>query len=78
MASQSEKLNTFKVMSEYLNTNVYVRLKGGLEIKGVLKSFDQHLNLILDNAEEVMEKGSRSLGTILVRGDSVVAISPAK
>jgi hypothetical protein len=25
-----------------------------------------------------MEKGSRSLGTILVRGDSVVAISPAK
>ena len=57
MASQAEKLNTFKVMSEYLNSNVYVRLKGGLEIKGVLKSFDQHLNLILDNAEEVMEKG---------------------
>jgi hypothetical protein len=35
MASQAEKLNTFKVMSEYLNSNVYVRLKGGLEIKGV-------------------------------------------
>ncbi|MGC9071427.1 MAG: LSm family protein [Acidilobus sp.] len=78
MASQAERVNTFKVMSEYLNNNVYVKLKGGLSIKGVLKSFDQHLNLILDNAEEVTDKGSRSLGTILVRGDSVVAISPAK
>ena len=78
MASQAEKVNTFKVMSEYLNNNVYVKLKGGLSVKGVLKSFDQHLNLVLDNAEEVTDKGSRTLGTILVRGDSVVAISPAK
>ncbi|MGC9210036.1 MAG: LSm family protein [Acidilobus sp.] len=78
MTAQAERVNTFKVMSEYLNNNVYVKLKGGLSIKGVLKSFDQHLNLILDNAEEVTDKGSRALGTILVRGDSVVAISPAK
>lgn len=78
MASQTERVNTFKVMGEYLNNNVYVRLKGGISVKGVLKSFDQHLNLVLDNAEEVTDSGSRALGTILVRGDSVVAISPAK
>ena len=78
MASQTERVNTFKVMGEYLNNNVYVRLKGGISVKGILKSFDQHLNLVLDNAEEVTDSGSRALGTILVRGDSVVAISPAK
>ncbi len=78
MASQTERVNTFRVMGEYLNDNVYVRLKGGVSVKGVLKSFDQHLNLVLDNAEEVTDSGSRALGTILVRGDSVVAISPAR
>lgn len=78
MANQAERTNTFKVMNEYLNANVYVKLKGGEGVKGVLKSFDQHLNLVLENAEELTEKGSRSLGTVLVRGDSIVAISPVK
>ncbi len=73
-----EKVSTFKVMNEYLNASVYVKLRGGESVKGVLKSFDQHLNLVLDDAEEISGKGSRSLGTILVRGDSVVAISPVK
>ena len=78
MATQGEKIDTFKVMNDYLNASVYVKLKGGEGIKGILKSFDQHLNLILDNAEEISEKGTRPLGLILVRGDSVVAISPVK
>jgi small nuclear ribonucleoprotein len=44
-------VDTFKILSEYLNTNVLVKLKGGRTVKGVLKSYDQHLNLILANAE---------------------------
>ena len=71
-------VDTFKILSEYLNTDVLVKLKGGRTVKGVLKSYDQHLNLILAEAEEISSKGSsRSLGLILVRGDNVVMISPA-
>jgi len=71
--------DTFRVLSEYLETQVLVKLKGGRTIKGVLKSYDQHLNLILANAEEVDSKtgNSRPLGLLMVRGDNVVLISPA-
>lgn len=69
--------DTFKMLAEYLDSNVLVKLKGGKLIKGTLKSYDQHLNLILADAEEFDEKEPRSLGTILVRGDNVVLISPA-
>ena len=71
-------VDTFKILSEYLNTNVLVKLKGGRTVKGILKSYDQHLNLILAQAEEISSKGnSKSLGLVLVRGDNVIMISPA-
>ncbi len=69
--------DTFKMLAEYLESNVLVRLKGGRMLKGTLKSYDQHLNLVLADAEELENGGSRPLGTILVRGDNVVLISPA-
>jgi len=55
---------------------VLVKLKGGREVRGILMSFDQHLNLVLDNAEEMRESKVRRLGLIIVRGDNVVFISP--
>jgi len=55
---------------------VLVKLKGGREVRGVLRSFDQHLNLVLDDAEELRESKTRKLGLIIVRGDNVVLISP--
>ena len=38
---------------------------------------DQHMNLVLNDAEE-LEKGEimRRLGTVLIRGDNIVYISP--
>lgn len=60
-----------------LNKQVLVKLKGGRELRGVLRSFDQHLNLLLEEAEEVKEGRSRKLGRVIVRGDNVVLISPA-
>lgn len=60
-----------------LDQVVLVKLKGGKKVRGVLKSFDMHLNLILANAEEISEAGSKRLGTLVVRGDNVVMISPS-
>ncbi|MEM2420573.1 MAG: LSM domain-containing protein [Acidilobaceae archaeon] len=54
-----------------------MKLKGGRGIKGVLKSFDQHLNLIIENAEEIEGESTRMLGLVLIRGDNVVLVSPA-
>ncbi len=69
---------TFDILGEYLETSVMVKLKSGKKLKGVLKSYDQHLNLILNETEEMNEERTRRLGMVLIRGDTVVVISPAK
>lgn len=69
---------THKVLAESIGNMVLVKLKGGKEVRGKLRSYDQHLNIVLEEAEEVREDGStRKLGTIVIRGDNVVLISPA-
>ncbi|RLE67729.1 MAG: RNA-binding protein [Thermoprotei archaeon] len=68
---------TSELLTKSLGTTVLVKLKGGREIRGVLQSFDQHLNLVLDEAEEMQESKVRKLGTVIVRGDNVILISPA-
>jgi len=57
------------VLNEALNSPVIVRLKGGREFRGELQGYDMHMNLVLDNAEELKEnEQSKKLGTIIVRG----------
>lgn len=58
---------------------VMVKLKNGEEITGVLKALDLHLNLWLDEAE-VIKNGENKLklGTLLVRGDTIVYASPVQ
>jgi len=66
-----------KVLDESINQIVLIKLKGGKTIRGNLLGFDQHMNLLIDSSEEVATEGnSKSLGTIVVRGDNVVMISP--
>jgi len=67
---------TAELLQKSLGSMVLVRLKGGREIRGILKSFDQHLNLVLMDAEEMKESKQRKLGTVIVRGDNVMIISP--
>lgn len=68
---------TTKILEESLGKVVLVRLKGGKSLRGKLKGFDQHLNLVLEETEDTtdMEKVKR-LGVIVVRGDNVIIISP--
>ena len=66
-----------KVLDESINKVVLIKLKGSKTIRGNLLGFDQHMNLLLDASEEIPTEGdSKGLGTIVVRGDNVVMISP--
>ena len=69
----------FDVLNKALNESVLIGLKGNREFRGTLASFDVHMNLVLENAEELAEGDvKRKLGTIFLRGDTVVFLSPAK
>gem|GEM_PF-132276 len=66
-----------KVLDESLGKTVLIKLKGGQVIRGTLQGFDQHMNLVLDSSESILEDGrTEKLGTIIVRGDNVVMVSP--
>ena len=66
-----------KVLDESLGRVVLIKLKGGKMLRGSLLGFDQHMNLLLEETEELLEEDkTNDLGTIVVRGDNVVIISP--
>lgn len=55
---------------------ILVKLKNGEEVTGVLKALDLHLNLWLDEADVQKNDSKVRVGTILVRGDTIVYASP--
>jgi len=45
---------------------------------GTLLAFDIHINIVLDNAKEIIDNESkRSVGLTFLRGDTIIFISPA-
>lgn len=66
-----------KILEENLGNNVLIKTKEGVIIRGKLKSFDQHLNVVLEEAEELTKEGTtRKLGVIVIRGDTIILVSP--
>ena len=66
-----------KVLDESIHQVVFIKLKGSKTSRGNLLGFDQHMNLLLDSSEEIHAEGeTKRLGSIVVRGDNVVMISP--
>jgi len=66
-----------KILEENLGNNVLIKTKEGVLIRGRLKSFDQHLNVVLEEAEELLKDGStRKLGVVIIRGDTIILVSP--
>jgi len=70
---------SLKILSKSLGCVVLVRLRGGKLLRGILQGYDQHMNLVLEQAEELSNDNSSSkrLGVIVIRGDNVMMISPA-
>jgi small nuclear ribonucleoprotein len=65
-----------RLLSENLGKLILVKLRGNKLLRGVLRSFDQHLNIVLEDAEEILENESRKLGVVVVRGENIIFMSP--
>ena len=72
-------------LGKYIDKGVRVKLSGGREVEGILKGFDQLLNLVLDETKEYLRDvddplritdETRKLGLIVTRGTSVMVVSP--
>jgi len=58
------------------NKRIIAELKNGKQYVGTLKSFDIHVNVVLEDAEErANNEIVRKLGVVFIRGDAIVLIS---
>ena len=73
MRKLADEIST--LMSNSKNKSILLRIRNNRTIKGKLLDFDVHMNLTLDDAEEVLEGKVEKLGKILLRGDNVLAVS---
>ncbi|GKZ16781.1 sm-like protein lsm7 [Aspergillus brasiliensis] len=69
-------------LNKYMDKEVRVKFNGGREVTGLLKGYDQLMNLVLDDVKESMRddegnENTRSLGLVVARGTIIVLISPA-
>ncbi len=69
----------FDFLNDAIGKTVLVMVKGQKEYRGTLKAFDVHMNLVLDQAEELVDdKVVRKLGLLVVRGDNILFVSPGQ
>lgn len=68
----------FDLLNDALGKDVLVELKGKLVFRGQLNAFDVHMNVVLENAEQ-LENGETKTkyGKIFLRGDNILLISPS-
>jgi small nuclear ribonucleoprotein len=66
------------VLGSSVEKRILVKTKLGEDIVGVLKAFDSHINIWLEESHIQQGEGEVSLGRVLIRGDNIVYISPGK
>jgi len=75
----AEQMRPLDALNKALGKRTIVELKNGRRYTGVLRAFDIHINIVLENAEEFVEgELQRKLGTVFIRGDTITIISPSE
>ena len=63
------------LMTNSKEKSVLLRMRNNKSIQGILKDFDIHMNLTLEDAEDKSDEKPIKLGKVLIRGDNILAIS---
>jgi small nuclear ribonucleoprotein (snRNP)-like protein len=62
------------LLDKVLQQRVTLLLKDARQLSGKLLAIDEHLNLVLDDADEATADHTRHLGRVVLRGSSVVSL----
>ena len=70
-------LTPIDLVKQCLGKEIYIKCRYNRELKGKLHAYDVHLNLLLSDVEETIDKKeTKNFGLIFLRGDLVILISP--
>ncbi len=67
-----------KILDVCINKVILIKLKNHTTIRGNLQAFDQHMNLVLTEVEDITEDKVKNLDKILLRGDNILIVSPSE
>ncbi len=60
-------------LRKYMDKRLDIRMNASRRIVGVLRGYDQFMNLVLEDVEEITQNEEKvPLGTIMMRGNSIV------
>ncbi|KAG4306198.1 hypothetical protein PORY_000186 [Pneumocystis oryctolagi] len=69
------KISIPELKKKYMDKKLFLQLNGTRKVIGILRGYDVFLNIVLDEALEEKEGGEKcSIGTVVIRGNSVVMI----
>ena len=63
-----------QILERLHEQKVTLKLKDARVFTGRLVGCDEHMNLVLDEAEETTRDSSRRLGRVVLRGSNVIAV----
>jgi small nuclear ribonucleoprotein (snRNP)-like protein len=66
------------LVERLLGQRVTLLLKDTRQMAGTLLGVDEHLNLVLEDADETTAEISRHLGRVVLRGSNVVSLHAAQ
>ena len=69
----------FRFLQNRERVCIWLYGRKNLRLEGVIAGFDQHMNVVLDEAAElhVKKRTRREIGRILLKGDCISLIHPA-
>lgn len=75
---ERKKRESILNLAQFVDKSIRVKFMGGREATGILKGYDQLMNLVMDDVVEEYEDGrpTRSLGLVVLRGPNIVLVSP--
>jgi len=64
------------VLEKSVNKRIHLLLKDNRQLEGKLVGYDDYMNMVLEDTEETKDEQVRRIGTVVLRGNNVVAIVP--
>ena len=69
--------NPLSILQNAQNSIILLRLKDGTEYRGLLKEIDAYMNMILEDAVEIMDGSPvAKYNEIFIRGNNLLFIKP--
>jgi len=64
------------VLEKSVNRRISLLLKDNRVLEGKLVGYDDYMNMVLEDTEDTKDEQVRRIGTVVLRGNNVVTITP--